>query len=123
MVKGLGTVIYHVPDLDRAKAWYAAAFGQTPYFEQPFYVGFNIGGYELGLDPDPGSGRSGAGGSVAYWRVDAIDDAVRHFVRAGGTVASAAQDVGEGIKVAQIADPFGNLIGLLENPHFRLPAP
>ena len=64
MVKGIGTVIYHVPDLDRAKAWYASAFGQTPYFDQPFYVGFNIGGYELGLDPDP-SGRSGAGGSVA----------------------------------------------------------
>jgi predicted enzyme related to lactoylglutathione lyase len=122
MVKGIGTVIYHVADLDRAKAWYAAAFGQTPYFDQPFYVGFNIGGYELGLDPDSGSGRSGAGGSVAYWRVDAIDEAVRHFVRAGGTIASAVQDVGEGIKVAKIADPFGNIIGLLENPHFRLPA-
>ena len=122
MVKGIGTVIYHVADLDRAKAWYAAAFGQTPYFDQPFYVGFNIGGYELGLDPDSGSGPSGAGGSVAYWRVDAIDEAVRHFVRAGGTIASAVQDVGEGIKVAKIADPFGNIIGLLENPHFRLPA-
>jgi predicted enzyme related to lactoylglutathione lyase len=121
MVKGIGTVIYHVPDLDRAKAWYAAAFGQTPYFDQPFYVGFNIGGYELGLDPDPGAGKSGAGGSVAYWRVDAIDEALRHFVRAGGTVASTVQDVGEGIKVAKVADPFGNIIGLLENPNFRLP--
>lgn len=121
MVKGIGTVIYHVADLERAKAWYASAFGQQPYFDQPFYVGFNIGGYELGLDPDPGSGRSGEGGSVAYWRVDAIDEAVHHFVRAGGTVASAVQDVGEGIKVAKIADPFGNIIGLLENPHFRLP--
>jgi catechol 2,3-dioxygenase-like lactoylglutathione lyase family enzyme len=60
MVKGLGTVICHVTDLDRAKAWYSSAFGLTPYFDQPFYVGFNIGGYELGLDPDPGSGRSGA---------------------------------------------------------------
>jgi len=120
MVKGIGTVIYHVPDLERAKAWYASAFGQQPYFDQPFYVGFNIGGYELGLDPDPSSGRSGEGGSVAYWRVDAIDEAVRHFVRAGGTVASAVQEVGEGIKVAKIADPFGNVIGLLENPHFKL---
>jgi len=119
MVKGIGTVIYHVADLDRAKAWYASAFGQTPYFDEPFYVGFNIGGYELGLDPDP-SGGSGAGGTVAYWRVDAIDEAVRHFVRAGATVTSAVQDVGEGIKVAKVADPFGNIIGLLENPHFRL---
>jgi catechol 2,3-dioxygenase-like lactoylglutathione lyase family enzyme len=94
MVKGLGTVICHVTDLDRAKAWYSSAFGLTPYFDQPFYVGFNIGGYELGLDPDPGSGRSGA---------------------------SAVQGIGEGIKVAQIADAFGNVIGLLENPRVRLP--
>src|SRR5918996_4426917 len=97
--QGLATVIYAAPDLERAKAWYATAFGQAPYFDQPFYVGFNIGGYELGLDPDPEAGRSGAGGSVAYWRVDAIEEAVRHFVRAGATVASAVQDVGEGIKV------------------------
>ena len=122
MIKGLGTVIYHVTDLSRAKAWYASAFQQQPYFDQPFYVGFNIAGYELGLDPDPASGRTGAGGSVAYWRVSDIQEAVRHFVRAGGTTESAVQDVGEGIKVARIADPFGNVIGLLENPNFRLPS-
>ena len=56
MIQGLGTVIYRVTDLDRAKAWYARAFQQAPYFDQPFYVGFSIGGSELGLDPDP-SGR------------------------------------------------------------------
>ena len=52
MVKGLATAIYHVTDLEKAKGWYAKAFGQQPYFDQPFYVGFNIGGYELGLNPD-----------------------------------------------------------------------
>jgi predicted enzyme related to lactoylglutathione lyase len=121
MVKGLGTVIYRVPDLDRAKAWYARAFQQEPYFDQPFYVGFNIAGYELGLDPDPGGGKTGPGGSVAYWRVDAIEAAVKAFADCGATIAVAVQDVGEGIKVATVADPFGNLIGLLENPHFKLP--
>ncbi len=121
MVKGLGTVIYHVPDLARAKAWYAAAFGQQPYFDEPFYVGFNIEGYELGLQPEQSDGQAGPGGSVAYWRVAEIEAAVRHFVASGASVVAAAQDVGEGIKVATIADPFGNLIGLLENPHFKLP--
>ena len=120
MIKGLGTVIYHVPDLDRAKAWYAAAFAQQPYFDQPFYVGFSIAGYELGLDPNPAAGRPGSGGSVAYWRVDDIDGAVGHFTGAGATVVTAAQDVGDGIKVATVGDPFGNVIGLIENPHFRL---
>jgi len=121
MIQGLGTVIYRVTDLDRAKAWYARAFQQAPYFDQPFYVGFSIGGYELGLDPDPSGGKTGPGGSVAYWRVPAIDDAVRHFVSSGAAVVVPAQEVGEGIKVATVSDPFGNLIGLIENPHFALP--
>jgi predicted enzyme related to lactoylglutathione lyase len=123
MVKGLVTVIYRVPDLDRAKAWYAAAFQQAPYFDQPFYVGFNIAGYELGLDPDQSTGQPGPGGAVAYWRVAEIDAAVQHFVGAGATLVAAVQDVGEGIKVAAVTDPFGNRIGLIENPHFELPQP
>ena len=121
MIKGVATVIYHVRDLDRAKAFYTAAFQQPPYFDQPFYVGFSIGGYELGLDPDPEGTPPGPGGTVAYWRVSKIDDAISHFVSAGAAVAKPAQDVGEQIKVAAVADPFGNVIGLIENPHFALP--
>jgi len=117
---GLYTAIYRVPDVARAKAWYSAAFGMQPYFDEPFYVGFNIAGHELGLDPDPG-GRAGSGGVTAYWGVPDLDAAVRHFTQVGGTGAAAIQDVGEGIRVATIADPFGNPIGLIENPHFHKP--
>ena len=60
MVLGLGTVGYHVTDLAAAKAWYTRAFGVAPYFDQPFYVGFDIGGYELGLNPDQSVARPGA---------------------------------------------------------------
>jgi predicted enzyme related to lactoylglutathione lyase len=121
MVKGLATVIYYVRDLDQAKAWYSVAFQQAPYFDEPFYVGFNIAGYELGLHPAGPDGKGGPGGTVAYWRVPRIDDAVGHFTGAGAAVVAAVQDVGEGIKVATLSDPFGNLIGLIENPHFELP--
>ena len=121
MVHGLATVIYHVDDLTLAKAWYSKAFAATPYFDQPFYVGFNIAGYELGLDPDRTVAPSGRGGAVAYWRVAEIQPAIDHFVRAGANVAVPPHDVGEGIKVATVTDPFGNLIGLIENPHFQLP--
>ena len=120
-IKGLGTVIYHVSDLNRAKAWYAAAFQQAPYFDEPFYVGFNVAGYELGLDPDVAAAAPGPGGSVAYWRVGEIGAAVDHFVASGATLVSPARDVGDGIKVATVADPFGNAIGLIENPHFTRP--
>ena len=121
MVKGLGTVIYHVTDLNRAKAWYSTAFQQQPYFDEPFYVGFNIAGYELGLDPNQAVTGAGRGGGVAYWRVAEIESAVQHFVTAGAIVVTPIQDVGEGIKVATVTDPFGNMIGLIENPHFELP--
>jgi predicted enzyme related to lactoylglutathione lyase len=119
MIRGLATVIYPVPDLERAKTWYAEAFGQRPYFDEPFYVGFNIAGYELGLDPN--GERPGPGGGVAYWRVPEIGAAVQHFTSAGARLVAPAADVGGGIKVATVADPFGNPIGLIENPHYRLP--
>jgi len=121
MIQGLGTVVYHVPDLDRAKAWYSAAFQHQPYFDEPFYVGFNIAGYELGLNPDLTTTRPGQGGAIAYWRVADIKAACEHFVAVGATVVTDVQDVGGGIKVAHLQDPFGNLIGLIENPQFTLP--
>lgn len=120
MILGLGTVIYHVPDLSRATAWYAAAFETQPYFDQRFYVGFNIGGYELGLDPDVESGAAGAGGSVVYWRTKDISRTLQHFVDCGATVKTALQDVGGGVRVATVTDPFGNLVGLIEHSQFQL---
>src|SRR3954465_6269799 len=117
-ILGLRTAIYHVSDLARAKKWYSLVFGVEPYFDEPFYVGFNIGGYELGLDPNTDGVKPGPGGSVPYWGVPDAAKAVEQFTRAGATLESPLQDVGEGIKVATVADPFGNLIGLIENPHF-----
>lgn len=121
-VLGLRTAIYHVSNLDKAKAWYAKAFGVRPYFDEPFYVGFNIGGYELGLDPDISACGPGAGGAVAFWGVESVEEAVQHFMNCGAAVKSAIQDVGGGIRVATVTDPFDNPIGLIENPHFKLEA-
>jgi predicted enzyme related to lactoylglutathione lyase len=118
MILGLRTVIYHVSDLPRAKAWYADAFGVEPYFDEPYYVGFNVGGFELGLDPDTGGAPPGPGGCVAFWGVAAVDAAVHHFTKLGAALKAPVQDVGGDIRVATLADPFGNLIGLIENPHF-----
>ncbi len=117
MIKGLRTVIYHVTDLARAKAWYSAVLGQEPYFDQPFYVGYSVGGFELGLVPD---GKSGAGGAVAYWGVSDAAAAVQRMKELGATIREPLQDVGEGIRVATVADPFDNTFGLIENPNFSV---
>lgn len=115
MIKGLRTVTYPVADLGRAKAWFADVFGVQPYFDQPFYVGFAVGGFELGLVPD---GTPGTAGSTTFWGVDDIAAEVERIVGLGATVHAAVQEVGEGIKVAELKDPFGNVLGLIENPLF-----
>jgi predicted enzyme related to lactoylglutathione lyase len=119
MINGLGTAIYPVSDLAAAKAWYAKALDREPYFDQPFYVGFNVGGFELGLIPD---GQPGASGVVAYWRVTDADTEFARLLTLGANSHEAVRDVGGGIKVASVLDPFGNVFAILENPHFD-PAP
>jgi predicted enzyme related to lactoylglutathione lyase len=109
-------VIYAAPDLNKAKQFYSALLGIEPYFDQPFYVGYQVGGFELGLDPN--FSGSGEGGSLAYWGVASIAEALDHARSLGAAVSSEPQDVGEGIKVAAIVDPFGSKLGLIENPHF-----
>ena len=121
MFLGLRTVIYRVPDLAAAKGWYSAAFGVDPYFDEPFYVGFEIGGFELGLHPDT-TGVTIGNNAVAYWGVPDIERAHAHMVGRGATARDPINDVGGDIKVATVADPFGNVIGLIENPHFSIKA-
>ena len=121
MFQGLHTVIYKVDDLDRTKGWYSKALWIDSYFDEPFYVGFDVGGYELGLDPDTSGGAPGAGGVLAHWGVENIETALAHLLAAGAQPHAAVQDVGGGIRVASVRDPFGNLFGIIENPNFRLP--
>lgn len=117
-ILGLRTVIYAAPNLAETKKWYTNVLGITPYFDEPFYVGFNVGGYELGLDPNL---QPATGSTLAYWGVLAIEESVRQWVELGATLQAEIQDVGGGIKVAAVCDPFGNVVGLIENPHFKLP--
>lgn len=119
MLKGLRTVAYKVDDLEKAKEWYSSLLGFGPYFDQPFYVGYNVGGYELGLDPDV-DGAVRGDSPAAFWGVDDIAAAVEKLTADGVEIVSDVMDVGEGISVATVKDPFGNQIGLIENPHFKL---
>jgi catechol 2,3-dioxygenase-like lactoylglutathione lyase family enzyme len=115
---GLRTVIYPAPDLDGAKAWWSQFLGTPPYFDEPFYVGFNPGGYELGLlpDADPDSG------ALTYWGVEDVDEAVAAALQIGAREHTPASDVGDGIITATVRTPSGCVVGFIYNPHFELPA-
>jgi len=122
--QGLRTVLYHAAasELEKAKAWYSSVLGIQPYFDQPFYVGYNVGGYELGLNPDANDVPGGNGGTVTYWGVANAQAAFDRLISLGAEERSAPQEVGEGIRVATVFDPFGNIFGIIENPHFQLPS-
>jgi predicted enzyme related to lactoylglutathione lyase len=113
---GLRTVIYPAPNLAAAKAWFSQAVGAAPYFDELSYVGLNVGGFELGLDPnaDP------AAGPVTYWGVADADAALAELLRLGAHERSAVQDVGEGIRLATVVEPSGSVVGVIENPHFKV---
>jgi predicted enzyme related to lactoylglutathione lyase len=118
MFEGLRTVIYHVDNLEDAKAWYTEALGVEPYFDQPFYVGFNVGGFELGLDPDM-SGVSKGNNAVAYWGVKDAASSYERMLELGAKKHDEVQEVGGGIRVATVTDPYGNVFGIIENPNFK----
>ncbi len=113
MFKKLRTIVYHVSDLEKAKAWYTNITGVQPYFDEPFYVGFDINGCELGLDPDM-TGITPGNTSFSYWAVDEVAAAIEKCTAAGATVLSPAQNVGGTIIVAVVQDPWGNAVGLIE---------
>lgn len=120
MFLGLRTVIYHVNDLDKAKAWYTQAAGVSPYFDHACYVGFNVGGYELGLDPVASDKAVVPGSVIAHWGVANIKESLARLLELGAEPHMDVQDVGEGVLMAVVRDPFGNLLGIIENPHFSL---
>lgn len=117
---GLRTTIYKVPDLPKAKVWYAKAFQAQPYFDEPFYVGFSIQGYELGLVPEEGEIGIRGDFVVAYWGVTEIQKEYDRLLQLGAVQQEAPHNVGGEIEVAIVKDPWGNCIGLIYNPEFKV---
>ncbi|MDB5936394.1 MAG: glyoxalase/Bleomycin resistance/Dioxygenase superfamily protein [Massilia sp.] len=115
MIEGLRTVVYPVTNIADATAWYKRVLERDPYFQEPFYVGFEVGGFELGLIPD---GMPGAAGATAYWGTPDIVAEAARIVALGATLHSPVTEVGGGISVATLLDPYGNQFGVIENPHF-----
>ncbi len=118
---GIRTCVYHVAELEKAKEWYSKAFQTQPYFDEPFYVGFNIEGFELGLLQDDENSLNKGTSVVCYWGVEAIEMEYERLLELGATAYEAPNNVGGELKVATVKDPWGNLLGLIYNPYFKLP--
>lgn len=116
---GLRTAIYKVYDMVEATAWYTQVLGIEPYFNEPFYVGFNVAGYELGLQPQEGEVVK-PDSVMTYWGVDDVEANHAMLLSAGASPHEEPTEVGGGIVVAAVKDPWGNVFGIIYNPHFKL---
>ncbi|MEX2553739.1 MAG: VOC family protein [Actinomycetota bacterium] len=126
-LRGLTTVAYQTSDLEAAKRWYTELLGVEPYFQRPEYIEFRIGDYqhEFGiLDsrylPDLGGGGPAAqpGGAIAYWHVDDVHALLERLQQMGAKLHHPPRDFGEGFVGASVIDPFGNVLGIMHNPHY-----
>ena len=117
---GLRTTIYKVDNLEMAKSWYSKVFKTEPYFDEPFYVGFNIKGYELGLMQQDYPGNKKTENILTYWGVEDIDTEYKRLISLGATEFEAPRNVGGEIMVAGVKDPWGNILGIIYNPEFKV---
>ena len=129
MLRGMATVSYWAADLDAAAAWYTELLGIEPYFERPgggepaAYVEFRIGDHqhELGLIDSrysPGGPPAGLAGTVLYWHVDDLSAALDRLLAMGAEPHQPITERGSGFVTASVVDPFGNVLGIMRNPHY-----
>ena len=129
MLRGMTTVSYWAADMEAARSWYTELLGVEPYFERPgggepaAYLEFRIGDYEheLGLIDAryrPTGPADRPGGVVAYWAVDDVDAAFDRLLALGATPHEKPADRGKKFITATVIDPFGNILGVMQNPHY-----
>jgi predicted enzyme related to lactoylglutathione lyase len=129
MLRGISTVSFWADDLDAAKKWYTELLGIEPYFNVPNedgslgYTEFRLGDYqhELGLINSrymPPGTTSGPAGVVVYWHVDDVTATFKKLLSMGAREHDAPKDRGQGFITASVIDPFGNILGIMYNPHY-----
>ncbi len=129
ILRGVATISLWAADMAAAKRWYTELLGLEPYFERPdpdgrlAYMEFRLGDYqhELGIisrNYAPQGTTAGPGGAVVYWHVDDIAAAFEKVTAMGATEYEPLTPRGEGFITASVVDPFGNILGLIYNPHY-----
>ena len=120
MLRGLTTVSFWAADLAAATQWYAALLGIDPYFARPGYAEFRLGDYqhELGLIDSHYAPVGSAPGAVVYWHVDDVPATLEKLLSMGAKEHQAPTNRGAGFITASVVDPFGNILGIMYNPHY-----
>jgi predicted enzyme related to lactoylglutathione lyase len=122
-LRGFATVNFYAADHAAARKWYTEFLGIEPYFERPGYVEFRVGDYqhELGIIDAkyiPKAAAAGPGGSIMYWHVDDLSAVRDKLISMGAGEYEPILERGAGFITASVIDPFGNVLGIMRNPHY-----
>jgi predicted enzyme related to lactoylglutathione lyase len=127
-LRGLATISFFADDVKAARKWYSELLGIEPYFERPdannpAYVEFRIGDYEheLGIIDrkfEPKGVKKDTGGVVAFWQVDNVEAMLEKLKAMGATEYEPLIQREAGFVTASVVDPFGNILGIMHNPHY-----
>ncbi len=109
MNQGIRTVIYPVKDIARSRALYRTLLGVEPYTDQGYYVGFQVGDQEIGLDPN-----GHKAGMTGYYHVDDIERSLQSLMDSGAQMQQEIKDVGGGRLIASVKDLDGHIVGLIQ---------
>ncbi|MBT1710650.1 VOC family protein [Fulvivirgaceae bacterium PWU5] len=122
-LRGFSNISFYADDHHAAKRWYTALFGVEPYFNRPGYSEWRIGDYEheFGLIDGkyrPKAAQAGPGGAIMSWHVDDVKGTLEHLLSKGAKEYEPIIERGEGFVTASVIDPFGNILGIMYNPHY-----
>ncbi|MBC9911829.1 VOC family protein [Chitinophaga varians] len=122
-IRGVATISFYAADHDAAKQWYTELLGMVPYFDVPGYAEFRIGDYqhELGIIDSryaPPGATNGPAGAVLYWHTDDLKGTLDRLIALGATEYQPITERGHGFVTASVTDPFGNILGIMYNPHY-----
>ncbi|WP_067655734.1 VOC family protein [Nocardia harenae] len=124
MLRGLATLTFYADDLEAARAWYTEFLGIEPYYAVAGgYYEWRIGDYqaEFGIVNrayEPAGAADGPGGAIANWAVTDLEATVDRLLELGATLYDPITPRGEGFVTASVVDPFGNVLGVMSNPHY-----
>jgi predicted enzyme related to lactoylglutathione lyase len=121
--RGFATLSFFAADHDAAKRWYADLFGIEPYFERPGYAEFRVGDHEdeIGIIDSryaPHDTATTPAGAFMYWHVDDLEGTLARLTSMGATPLQPITERGHGFVTATVTDPFGNIVGIMHNPHY-----
>ncbi len=129
MLRGFATVSFFADDMTAAKAWYTELLELEPYFavpnaDTPAYLEWRFGDIEceLGIIDArfaPHNVSDKPAGAVIFWHVDDLEGAVERLLSLGATLNDPITERGDsGFRTASVVDPFGNILGVMNNPHY-----